>query len=455
MTIRNKLTLLFTSIIAALLLAFALVVYFSFSKNRENEYYSSLRHTAINKANLLLDAKVAPSVLQLIYRNAENSLFKEEVAIYDTSFNLLYHDAVDIDQVKETRRMIDEIVQKKEIRFYQGEMQVVGIFYHHHDQDYVITAIANDQGGYVKLRNLKYTLIISFFVAVFLIYIAGHVFSSKALKPVSDMVDKVEEITATNLDLRIDTGKEKDEISELAVTFNEMLDRLEKSFDAQKEFVSNISHELRTPLTAMLTELQVAVEKERSNESYKASIHHAISDVQKLVRLSNSLLDLAKANYDRTEISFKELRLDEVILDARSDALHDRPGYKIDISFEQEIENDDFISVLGNEYLLRVAFKNLMENGCKFSNANEATVSINYSNDKTILRFIDQGLGINETELPHIFESFYRGANKQFAGGNGIGLSLTKKIIELHKGSIGVSSVIDEGTVFTIELSHV
>ncbi|MFA6086323.1 hypothetical protein [Mucilaginibacter sp.] len=95
MTIRNKLTLLFTSIIAALLLAFALVVYFSFSKNRENEYYNSLRHTAINKANLLLDAKVAPSVLQLIYRNAENSLFKEEVAIYDTSFNLLYHDAVD------------------------------------------------------------------------------------------------------------------------------------------------------------------------------------------------------------------------------------------------------------------------------------------------------------------------------------------------------------------------
>jgi Ca2+/Na+ antiporter len=210
MTIRNKLTLLFTAIIAALLLAFALVVYFSFSKNRETEYYNSLRHTAINKANLLLDAKVAPSVLQLIYRNAENSLFKEEVAIYDTSFNLLYHDAVDIDQVKETRRMIDEVVQKKEIRFYQGEMQVVGIFYHHRGQDYVITAIANDQGGYVKLRDLKYTLIISFFVAVFLIYIAGHVFSSKALKPVSDMVDKVEEITATNLDLRIDTGKEKD-----------------------------------------------------------------------------------------------------------------------------------------------------------------------------------------------------------------------------------------------------
>ena len=205
----------------------------------------------------------------------------------------------------------------------------------------------------------------------------------------------------------------------------------------------------------MLGQGQVAVEKERSNDSYKASIHHAINDVQKLVRLSNSLLDLAKANYDHTEISFKELRLDEVILDARNDALLDSPGCKIDISFEQEIEDDNFISVLGNEYLLRVAFKNLMENGCKFSKANEAAVSISYSNDKTILRFIDHGLGINEAELPHIFESFYRGANKQFAGGNGIGLSLTKKIIELHKGNIGVTSNLNAGTTFTIELPHV
>src|SRR3978361_354764 len=131
MTIRNRLTFLFTAIIAALLLAFSLVIYFSFAQNREDEYYSLLRHSAITKANLLLDAKIHPSVLQLIYRNSQNSLFQEEVAIYNTSFHLLYHDAVDIDKVKETRQMISEIVAKKEIRFYQGNLQVVGIFYNH------------------------------------------------------------------------------------------------------------------------------------------------------------------------------------------------------------------------------------------------------------------------------------------------------------------------------------
>jgi signal transduction histidine kinase len=269
------------------------------------------------------------------------------------------------------------------------------------------------------------------------------------------MVDEVEEITATNLDLRIKEGNGKDEIAELAITFNAMLNRLEKSFDAQKEFVSNISHELRTPITAMLTELQVTVEKERSSEYYKTAIEHAISDAQKLVRLSNSLLDLAKANYDHTEIAFKEVRLDELILDARNDALHDQPDYKINIGFETEIEDDDFISVLGNEYLLKVAFINLMENGCKFSKDKESAIAISYFKDKTILRFQDHGIGMDENELSHIFTAFYRGANQQFVSGNGIGLSLTKKIINLHKGTITVTSKKGEGTTFTVELPHV
>jgi signal transduction histidine kinase len=171
--------------------------------------------------------------------------------------------------------------------------------------------------------------------------------------------------------------------------------------------------------------------------------------------LSNGLLDLAKANYDHTEISFKEIRLDEVLLDARNDVLHNHPGYKINIIFEQEIEDDDFISVLGNEYLLKVAFMNLIENGCKFSEINESSVAISYLTDKTILRFQDHGIGIHEEELPKIFTSFYRGGNKKFTVGNGIGLSLTKKIIDLHQGTITVNSRVNSGTTFTIELRHV
>lgn len=455
MTIRNRLTFLFTTMIALLLLLFALVIYYSFSAHRKEEYYNLLRHTAITKANLLLDAKIAPAVLQLIYHNSQNTLFQEEVAIYDTTFHLLYHDAVEIDKVKETRQMISDIVKNKEISFFQGDLQVVGFLYYHHTNDYVITAAANDQLGYAKLRNLKYTLITSFLVGIIIIFLAGRFFANKVLKPVSTMINKVEEITATNLDLRINEGSGKDEIAELAITFNAMLDRLEKSFDAQKEFVSNISHELRTPLTAMLAELQITINDERNNEEYRRCIEHAINDGQRLVRLTNGLLDLAKASYDQTEISFKELRVDEILLDARNDILHDHSGYKINIIFEREIDDDDFISVRGNEYLLKVAFKNLLENGCKFSEGQESTVAIDYSQNRSILHFRNRGVGIPERELSEIFTPFFRGANKQFAGGLGIGLSLTKRIIQLHNGTITVVSSPGGETIFTVGLPHI
>lgn len=454
MQIKTRLTLLFTSLIAALLLAFALTVYFTSSATREEEYFKRLKQEGATKANLLFDTKVAPDVLQIIYKKAPNTLFQEEVAIYDTSFNLLYHDAVDIDKVKETRGMIDSIITLKQIQFYINDMQVVGFLYEHNNNRYVVTSASIDGYGLAKLINLRNTLLIAFLVSVVVIFFVGRFLAKKAFQPVSIMVDKVKNITATNLDLRIDEGNRKDEIAALAITFNEMLNRLEDSFDAQKHFVSNISHELRTPLTAMLAEMQLTIQKERSNTEYKQSIEHIISDTQKLIRLSSSLLDLAKANYDQTEISFKEMRLDEILLDASNDVLHNKSNNKVNIAFEKEIENDDFISVQGNEYLLKVAFINLMENGCKFSQNKQSNVSISYDEQNIILSFSDNGIGISPEELQHIFTPFYRGKNKKFADGNGIGLFLAHKIITLHKGDITIQSKENNGTIFKVTIPH-
>ena len=172
-----------------------------------------------------------------------------------------------------------------------------------------------------------------------------------------------------------------------------------------------------------------------------------------MIRLSNSLLDLAKASYDQTEISFKPIRLDEVLLDARNDVLHNQLTYKVAITFEKDIDNDDYISVKGNEYLLKVAFINLIENGCKFSDNKKSTVAISYTNSHISIRFSDSGMGIGPEELQHIFTPFYRGRNKNISG-NGIGLGLTKKIIEQHNGTITAQSVLQEGTTFTVTLKN-
>ena len=269
MKIRLKLTLLFTSLFALLLMAFALVIYLSYAANREEEYYKRLKQQAITKANLLLETKIPPKDLQEIYKNSPNSLFQEEVAIYDTAFHLLYHDAVEIDKVKETRGMIDTIIAQKNTRFLVGPLQAVGVLYSYDGKLYVITAAARDESGLAKLNTLKYTLIVGFCIAIVLTLIAGILFSKKALQPVSEMVDKVKAITATHLDLRVEEGNGKDEMAELAITFNQMLDRIENSFDSQKQFVSNISHELRTPISTIITELELSGTKTRTPEEYK------------------------------------------------------------------------------------------------------------------------------------------------------------------------------------------
>jgi len=455
MKIRAKLLLLFLTLFGALLLAFAVFIYVSTAQSRKDQYYKHLKREAITKAHLLFDAKVLPAVLQLIYKNSINSLFEEEVAVYDTSFNLLYHDAVQIDKVKETQKMIDQIIRQKEITFEQGSLQVVGLLYKHKNKTYVITAAANDKYGLTRLEEFKYTLIISFIIIISLTIAAGYYFVGKALNPVAEIVDKVEEITATNLYKRVQVKNEKDEIGELAITFNNMLDRLEQSFDGQKNFVSNISHELRTPLATIVGELQLALIRERSVDEYKEVIKLSLSDAQRLVRLLNGLLDLAKASYDQTTVSMKELRTDELLMDAREAVLKINADYKVDIVFEREIDDDDDISVKGNEYLLKVAFINLMENACKFSTNHQCIVNINFDRDQIKLGFKDSGIGIGEDELGSIFSAFYRGKNKDFSPGNGIGLSLTEKIISMHHGIIRVVSTVNVGSVFTIEMFHV
>ncbi|MEA5141753.1 HAMP domain-containing sensor histidine kinase [Arcicella rigui] len=454
MTIRERLSLLFTLLTAAILMIFAALVYYSAYQNRETEFYNRLKKEGITKANLYFTAKVEADILQKIYKNNRETINEVEVAIYDTDFNLHYHDALDIDLVKENQQMMDEVKKRHQIRFYQGRWQVIGMLFPVENKNYIIIAAAYDQYGYKKLDNLRNTILIIFVCSILFIYAAGRFFSKKALLPVSVIVNKVKKITASNLDLRLSNIQGKDELAELSSTFNEMLDRLEKSFDAQKQFVSNISHELRTPLASIITELELSKNRERSIAEYQEVIQNTLNDAQKLARLATSLLDFAKASYDLSEISFRETRLDEVLLDARHQVQRQNPTYLVDILYENEVENDDEISINGNEYLLKVAFANLIENACKFSDNQKCTVSISVQNQHIRLYFVDEGIGIADEELSQIFTPFFRGKNKKYTNGNGIGLSLTQKIVKLHNGEISVASTVGEGTTFKLSFSH-
>ncbi|EKB04469.1 MULTISPECIES: HAMP domain-containing sensor histidine kinase [Myroides] len=452
MRIKTRLTLLFTLLVASILLVFAVVVYWSSSKNREVEFFEELEKEAITKAKLYLETEVKSSTLHKIYRYNNEVINEVQVAVYDFDFNLLYHDAEEIDSVKETKEMIDQIASQGRVHLFQDDWQVIGIVYNSGGKDYVITAIALDQYGYTKLHNLFLTILVLSIVSLIVIFFVGSFFAERVLRPLKLMNEEINNITATNLDLRVSTEANQDELSRLGNTFNTMLDRLEQSFDSQKQFVSNISHELRTPLAAVIAELELSLSKEQDTASYIRTIENALSDAKKLVRLSNSLLDFAKASYDPTEIVFKPTRIDEVILDACQKIQRGNAGYTFSFMIDEEIDSEELVTVRANPYLLEVAIINLLENACKYSDNHHGKVSISNLNKAVVIKIADEGLGMSAEDLDGIFKPFFRGENGKHLDGNGIGLSLTKKVIDLHKGTITVTSEINKGTEFTITL---
>ena len=459
MNLRTRLTLWFTFLTAVILAIFAVSIYLSASASREKEFFNSLHNEAITKCNLIFSAGLEPTTLQKIYQN--NRLFQNEaeVAIYDTAFNLLYHDAVDIDFVKETPDLIRQIAKEHIIQFYEKDWQVVGIRHHIGDQTFIVTAAAYDRYGYSKLRSLIVSMVAISMPALLVIWFSGMFLSKKALDPVREIISKAQRISATNLHLRLPSFNSRDELSELARTFNDMLARLENSFESQKAFISNIAHELRTPLTTISAELEYLLKQPRPPQQYNETLHGILSDTRRLSRLISSLMDFARAGYDESRISFKPVRVDEMLLDARKQVAESCKDYSIHLQFDTDscLDTDAALTIRANEYLLKTAFVNIIDNACKFSpdHTCRILISCNPPSEKSIttrsikIAFSDNGPGIPDEDLEQIYTPFYRGRNKHLAEGSGIGLPLTKRIIDLHKGHIDIATS-PEGTTITL-----
>ena len=455
MKIRTTLTLQYAGLTAAVFFVFVMAVYYVSEHSRSNAFFRNLQSEAITKAHLFLKDQVDAKTMQSIYLNNQKFINEVEVAVYTTDFKILYHDALQNDIVKETPEMIKRILKRKNINFYVDEYQAIGLVYPFEGKDYVVTAAAYDGYGYANRDALRNMLILLFIGGLSVLVVVGYILSRSTLKPIRNIVKEAEKITASHIDKRLPVKNEQDELGELSTTFNALLERLEKSFNSQKMFVSNESHELRTPMAALTAELDLALLKERSSEQYQMAIGNALQDSRRIVNLIDGLLNLAKADYQSEQITMEEVRLDELLLDARELVLKAHPDYHIELVFEQEAEEDNVLTIIGNSYLLTTAFVNLIENNCKYSSNRASSVLIAYWEQWAIIRLSDNGVGMSDTDKENLFKLFYRGENKHIAPGNGIGMALTQKIIHLHKGELTVSSHKDEGTTFVVKLPHI
>lgn len=456
MKIRTKLTWQNTGVTAAVFLFCMCLIYLLSEQARSRTFFHDLKSEALTKAHLYLQNQVDAQTMQSIYLNNRKFINEVEVAVYTTDFRMLYHDAIQSDIIKEDRNMINDILRRKEIEFYIGRYQGIGMLYPFGGKEYIVTAAAYDGYGYNNLYELQQTLLILFVVGLTLLFLAGYFLARASLKPIRDIVKEAESITAQHIHKRLPVKNEKDELGELSTTFNALLERLEISFNSQKMFVSNVSHEMRTPLAALMAELDLALQKERTGEQYRQAMQNVLQDARRMNKLIDGLLNLAKADYQKEQIKMQEIRLDELLLDVREFILRAHPEYHIDLLFEQEEADDDrLITVMGNLYLLNIAFSNLIENNCKYSDNKSSFIQISYWDKHTVIRLSDSGIGMSDTDKAHLFTLFYRGTQENVTEGHGIGMALSQKIIHLHQGTISVHSEEGKGTTFVVELPHV
>jgi signal transduction histidine kinase len=281
------------------------------------------------------------------------------------------------------------------------------------------------------------------------IYFSKHIFV-----PIKEITVKVKEISSENIHLRLEPakGNNNNEINELINTFNDLLSRIETAFETQKNFISNASHELGTPLTAIIGEADVALMKVRSVDEYQEAIQHILQQAERLDQITKSLLFLAQTGYREKGSNFEMVRLDEVLWQTHEIITKLNPLNKIQIDLSLLPEDPRKLKVYGNKQLLQMAIANILNNACKYSGNKTVDVYLASTDKHIILTIKDQGIGIPESEMPFIYDPFFRASNTKLFEGYGIGLPLTRNVIKLHKGELLVKSDVGVGTIVTIKL---
>lgn len=433
---------LFNSLI---LLSFGIGIYFFLNEYAYVDFYKRLetRATIGAKYNLKIDTANARSFKKIREQHLEKLESEREYIMKVGS-------STELKNLSNTHlvplSLLENIMKEGKGRYQEGNTFYNGIKLEHGNATYLSIVSANNRFVTNHLKFLRNILLWGILFTVIIMAYLSVYFSKHFFDPIREMIEKVKQISTENIHLRLKEPENNNEISELASTFNDLLNRIETAFETQKNFISNASHELATPLTAIIGEADVALIKERKPEEYQKTLQNVLQQAERLNQITKSLLFLAQTGYKGKKNVLEIVRIDEVIWEVK--ALIDKlnPDNKIILDLSLLPEDPKKLKISGNKQLLHLALANLLNNACKYSHNKPVSVHIGASHDQVLLFIKDQGIGIPESELVFIYDPFFRASNTRLFEGYGIGLPLARNIIKLHNGTLLVTSKPDNGT---------
>lgn len=453
-SVRARLTLWYTAVVAVVLIAFSIISYAVLAREIRAATDASLANTARElSAAVAHDPAnaVTGSDVQLDFRYSDRAL-----VIYSPSGSVVASSHVHL-QGREQQRISSAVRSGADgyltiaggpeddgIRVFLLPVAVLG-------QRFVIAVGRSLHEQTDRLESAQQAVFLGIPLALLLAAGGGYLLARTALAPVATMSLKARQIGAETLTERIPAGNERDELGLLAVTLNELLERLQRSFDSQRRFMAEASHELRTPVSIIQGEADVTLSRaERSAEEYRESMEIVRKAALKLTRIVENLFLLARTDAGSYPIRKTRFYLDELVAESVR-SLRNIAAMR-EITLEQSNEGD--LVIFADEELLNRMLLNLIDNALKFTAAGgRVSVAATLENGHYVIRVSDTGSGIPSGDQARIFERFYRVARpRQSQTGAGLGLPIARWIAEAHGGALQLERSGSDGSTFRVVL---
>jgi signal transduction histidine kinase len=467
MNIKVRLSLLFTVAVEMLLVVCFVLLYLTIAADRKQDFFHQLHAKSLAVADVFFEAdELDKNALTLARQRFRSTLSSSQVMILDSLDRCIYindsayttrsslFQPIVLDSAfgaLVSRRALGQARRLGTVYYEEPDFQAVYLLHPDEHNNYLIIVRAFDDAGAHLLSDVRFILVVSALLMPVVAFALGWWFARNALAPVAAMTAAANDISPANLHKRLPEGAGTDELSNLAKAFNKVFARLERSHQAQRQFIAHASHELRTPLTVMEGEISVTLLQERSAEDYQHTLKSVHNSLSQLNTVTKNLLLLATVEAGAPRQTMSVVCFDEILYNAIDTAQTLHKGCSVVV--RDTTERLETLMVACYRELLQTAIVNLLDNAVKFSPANNAvTIHLEATTRELSCSIADNGVGIATEDIPRIFSPFYRSEHTQSVRGSGIGLALVKAIVNVHQGEVQLTSTLGKGTTVTLAL---
>lgn len=450
MRIRNKILFYFSSIVIFLTGITFFTIYVVFSGNREEQFQQRQKQKIKTTLEFLYEIKKTDNeLIEALDRLTINDLFDEKLLLFNEKKELIYS-SLDDTPIPVSKEMLTALDSKNNwIETKDGLYDVVGTYIDKNGSTYYGISKAYDTFGYTKLYFLRNILILAFMAIAASVLLISFYLAERISKPLTDLAGLVNSYRLGENQLPENIKTTTYEITYLNEKFNELVKRADDAFAFQKDSIHHISHQLKTPITILISELE-RIKSSEDARKIKSELENQIIKTKSLADIINVLLEISKVETGQPIIR-ERLRIDEIIFDSIDtlNVLH--PEFNFEVNYLPQDPDANKLILNVNEMLIRQAIQNLLSNCIAYSNNGKAEIKIDCTPKKELKILIsNNGVPVLKEEEKYLFNHFFRGENSRGKAGFGLGLVLTKEIVDLNLGHIAYSNPSADLNIFEL-----